>query len=269
MSFALPAYLERIGIGPVRPDMAGLFALQEAQLHAVPFENLDPLLGKVPELGLDAVFDKIVLRRRGGYCFELNGLFEAALKASGFGPRRMLARVRMRTGTESPRSHLVLRVEAEGRAFLADAGFGGPGALAPIELDVPGEQQAPNGAYRLTDDRERGETVLERLGDEGWEQLYAFDGARVSDGEVATANYVCATWPEAPFGSHATLGCYRGEIRYGLFDRALTIEGGAGATHRQLADFGEFAALVQDEMGIALEREDLARAWEKIAPPEG
>lgn len=264
MSFDFDTYLARVGLAEVRPDEAGLRALQEAQVRAIPFENFDPLLGKVPALGLADVFAKCVPGRRGGYCFELNTLFDAALHAAGFTTRRMLCRVRLRGGSGSPRSHLVLRVELAEGTFLADAGFGGPGSLAPLRLIQDVEQQAPNGTFRLVEDPASGETVFERREGGGWQQLYAFDGAHVTDGDVAAANYVSATWGQAPFGSHAFLGSYAGERRYGLFDRSLTVTGPEGEDQRELADFEDFAAVVAGEMGIGLDRATLESVWKKI-----
>lgn len=264
MGFEFAAYLERIGLPSVEADAEGLRAFQEAQMRSVPFENFDPLLGKVPALGLPEIFAKCVPGRRGGYCFELNTLFEAALKAAGFSTRRMLARVRLRGGPDSPRSHLVLRVELEKGAFLADAGFGGPGSLAPLRLGHEGEQHTPNGVFRLVEDASTRETVFERREGEGWEQLYAFDGAHVTDGEIAVANYACATWDEAPFGKHAMLGSYSGDRRYGVFDRSLTVSGPDGEEQRELTAFEDFHDVVTGEMGIGLDRASLERAWRKI-----
>ena len=264
MAFDLAAYLERIGLPGVKPDAGGLRALQEAQLRSIPFENFDPLLGKVPGLGLADIFAKCVPGGRGGYCFELNTLFEAALKAAGLSTRRMLARVWLRGGPDAPRSHLVLRVELEEGVFLADAGFGGPGSLAPLRLGHEGEQQAPNGRFRLVDDPASGGTVFERLEGTEWQSLYAFDGAHVTDGDIAAANYACATWDAAPFGAHAMLGSYSGKVRYGLFDRNLTIARPGGEERRELTAFEDFRDLVSDGMGIGLDRASLARAWEKI-----
>lgn len=264
LGFDFDAYLARVGLASVRPDEAGLRALQEAQMRAIPFENFDPLLGKVPALGLDEVFAKCVPGGRGGYCFELNSLFDAALKAAGFTTRRMLARVRLRRGPDSPRSHLVLRVELPDGAFLADAGFGGPGSLAPLLLVHDVEQQAPNGTFRLVEDPASGETVFERREVESWQQLYAFDGAHVTDGDIAAANYVSATWERAPFGTHAMLGSHSGNTSYGLFDRSLTMTGPEGEKQRELATFEDFHNVVTGPMGFGLDRASLERAWKKI-----
>lgn len=263
MSFDLAAYLDRIGLERVSNDAAGLCALQQAHIRSVPFENFDPLLGIVPELAPGAIFGKIVTRRRGGYCFEQNGLYGAALAAIGFAPRRLLARVRMRFGPEAARSHLVLTVDIDGETWLADAGFGGPGSLHPLRLGTPEEQATPSGTYRLSEDSERGETVLERLGDEGWSQLYAFDGARVTDGEIASANHFCATWDQAPFGYHLVVGGYVGELRYGLFDRQLSVSSPDGVELRELQSVADLA-MVANQLGLALDRSELEAAWARI-----
>lgn len=265
MSFDLAAYLERIGLDRPAADAEGLRALQQAHMRAVPFENFDPLLGKVPLLGIPELFAKIVQRRRGGYCFEQNGLYGAALAAIGFAPRRVLARVRMRYGVDASRSHLVLRADVGGRSFLTDVGFGGPGPLIPLEIGVEGEQVAPNGVFRLVEDPERGETVVERLDGENWLALYAFDYARVTDAEIAAANFACAAWGEMPFGSMLMFTCFDGPTRYGVFNRSLTIDGPEGAEAREFRDFAEFEHLVRDIAGIALERAALEQAWEKIS----
>jgi N-hydroxyarylamine O-acetyltransferase len=261
--FDLSAYLERIGRPAATPEAAGLRALQQAHMRAIPFENFDPLLDKVPDLAPEAIFDKIVRRRRGGYCFEQNGLYGAALAAIGFAPRRLLARVRMRFGSEAARSHLILAVEIEGRSFLTDVGFGGPGPLTPLELGVEGKQEAPNGTFRISDDPERGETVVERQSEDGWLQLYAFDRARVTDGEIDSANYFCATWDQAPFGFHVVVGGYAGGLRYGLFDRQLSVSGPEGTEQRQLSSLEDFADVVTGKLGIALDSAALERAWAK------
>ena len=87
----LDRYYRRIGIDKPSPDAAGLRRLQSGQMNAVTFENIDPLLGIVPDVSLEGIFDKVVGRGRGGYCFELNTLFGAALKETGFEASRVMA----------------------------------------------------------------------------------------------------------------------------------------------------------------------------------
>jgi len=263
MDFDLDAYLARLGIGAVPVSPEGLAALQKAQLQAIPFEDFDSYLGVLPDLGPEALFEKLVTRRRGGYCFELNALFGAALTALGFEPRRIMARVR-RDNSGGVRSHLALRVETGGRSFLADTGFGGPCALLPLDLGERGEQALPNGTYHLREEAETGELVLERKGSSGWTALYGLDDGRVTDLDIAAANYLCTHWAHMPFPSHLMLAGFDGDTRIGVFDRAVTRLNAIGEDRHVLESFAELEALVVRELKIGVAPEVIEQAWAKL-----
>jgi N-hydroxyarylamine O-acetyltransferase len=110
--FGLDAYLSRIGYeGPTKPDLASLSGLLAAHMNAVPFENIDVLLGRPIRLDLEALQKKIVIDRRGGYCFEQATLFLAALRALGFDASARTARVILvLTPDAAPRGHMYLAV---------------------------------------------------------------------------------------------------------------------------------------------------------------
>ena len=119
----LDAYLKRVSYdGSLDPTVETLQALHRAHLAAIPFENLDILLGRGISLELDAIQQKLVHNRRGGYCFEHNLLFSAALERIGFPVTRLAARVQPER--PGPRTHVCLLVEAGGERWLADTGFG-------------------------------------------------------------------------------------------------------------------------------------------------
>ena len=133
----LDAYLDRIGIGQVpKPDLAGLTALHRAHLRAIPYENLDVQLGVAVSLDPEEIFHKLVTRRRGGWCYEMNGLLGWGLGELGFEVTRATGAVmRAMRGPASEGNHLVLKVELEEGRFLADVGFG-DGSLDPIRVEV-------------------------------------------------------------------------------------------------------------------------------------
>ncbi|MEU0491067.1 arylamine N-acetyltransferase [Nocardiopsis sp. NPDC006139] len=138
------AYLERIGhTGPVRADAATLAAVHRAQLGAVPYENLDIQAGLVPSLHPDDLFDKIVRRRRGGYCYELNSLLALVLEDIGLEVTRVRGAVGPRDA-EPPEwaNHLALLVRADGRLWVVDAGLG-DGFLEPLPLEPGRYRQGP------------------------------------------------------------------------------------------------------------------------------
>ncbi|MFL6142778.1 MAG: arylamine N-acetyltransferase family protein [Labedaea sp.] len=146
------AYLRRIGLPTEigRPDAALLRELHVRHLRTVPFENLSIHLDEPITLDEDALVDKIVRRRRGGFCYELNGAFAALLEAVGFPVIRHAARVFGDGGLGVPFDHLALTVDASGERWVADVGFGRH-ACHPLRLDWPDAQDDPDGEYLVVD----------------------------------------------------------------------------------------------------------------------
>lgn len=161
MTFATGDYLERIGYtGSTTPSRETLFALQRAHLLAVPFDALDCHLGMSIELERDALFEKIVTRGRGGFCYELNGLFFELLASLGFRVRRLAARPFTADGLAPPFAHLALLVELD-RRWLTDVGFG-YFTLAPLDIDDRASQKRESRAFQIA--VEEGELAAEELG---------------------------------------------------------------------------------------------------------
>jgi N-hydroxyarylamine O-acetyltransferase len=147
----LDRYLDRIGADrPEHPDAGALARLQERHLRSVPFENLDLHLGVPIVLDEGALFEKVVDRRRGGFCYELNGLFAAALRALGFAAHPLAARVIGPDGGLGPVfDHMAVLVELD-EPWLADVGFG-RFSLRPLRLGTREEQRDPAGVFTVTD----------------------------------------------------------------------------------------------------------------------
>jgi N-hydroxyarylamine O-acetyltransferase len=144
------AYLGRIGANrPARADLEALGELQLRHLHTVPFENLSIHLGEEIVLREQALFGKVVARRRGGFCYELNGLFAALLRALGFEVTLLAARANGRDGLGPLFDHLTLRVDAP-EPYLADVGFG-RFSHHPLRLDLAVEQADPDGVFRVVE----------------------------------------------------------------------------------------------------------------------
>ena len=144
----LDAYLQRIGYdGPLDPSHATLAGLHRAHLAAIPFENLDLMLGRGVRVDFDSIQAKLVFANRGGYCYEQGQLFGAVLERLGYQVDRLLARVGPDGEPVRPRTHLTLRVGADAGTWLADVGFGNspPG---PLALRAP-QPERPAGTRRL------------------------------------------------------------------------------------------------------------------------
>src|SRR6187399_2797197 len=171
----LAAYFQRIGYrGRYHPDLALLSALTLAHARSIPFENLDVLLGRPIALEPDALFEKLVVQRRGGYCFEQNGLFLEVLRELGFQVTPISARVRLQRPRDfiPPRTHMFLRVELDGASWLADVGVGGLSPTCALRLDTAEEQATPHEPRRIV--REDGKLFHQVRLDDGWSDVCEF-----------------------------------------------------------------------------------------------
>ena len=169
----VPSYLARIAYsGPTTPTAETLRALHYAHLLSVPFENLDIALGRAIVVDEAAIIRKIVERRRGGFCYELNGAFAALLRALDFRVTLLSARVSRAGGGEGPEfDHLTLRVDLD-QPWLVDVGFG-ESFQEPLRLVPETKQQDSAGKFRLLPLGER--LQLEKLNpDERWRRQYTF-----------------------------------------------------------------------------------------------
>ena len=267
MTFDLKQYLERIGLElPVASEQAQLAALQRGQLMAIPFENTDPLLGRLPDLSPEGTWRKTVLHRRGGYCLELNGLLGRALGILGFRFVSVLGRVRMGAAVGGPRTHLAHLVEASGQTWLCDAGFGGPAPAVPVSLDAGTAVATRWGTFRIRHDTVTGEEVLERETPEGWFSLYGFDRSEVTEADVAEANIVCATSDQSPFPNNLMMNRVTKTGRISLFNRAFH-EVETGFADCTLASVGDLADVLVHRFGLPEDPSRDHAIWERIGQP--
>ena len=256
--FELNAYLDRIGMTPpARADSAALAAIQRAHRQAIPFENLDILLGRGIDLAPDAVFDKLVTRRRGGYCFEQNGLFGQALAAMGFATQRVMARVWLMDPPATPgRTHVLLHATLSGASWIADAGFGG-GYAPPMPLVADRIIEDVDVRHRLRRDSAHG-WMLERNGGDGWARQYSFQLDPVHDADIAIANHWTATAPDSRFTNGAVLGRILPDGDVTLIDRRLTRRRAGGGSQREIADPAAYRETLAETFGIALDEAEVA-----------
>jgi len=245
----LSGYLERIGYaGDLRPSRSVLEALHLAHATHIPFENLDILLGRPIRLDLASLQAKLVKDRRGGYCFEQNLLFSAVLRQLGFSVTNLAARVRYRTTTLLPRTHMLLLVELAGERWLADVGFGADGLLLPVPLlSVEGVRHFA-WSYRVID--EAGLWVLQSLREGAWMDLYAFSLEPQLAADYEMANHYVSTHPSSRFVQMLTAQLPSPEVRHILRDRELVEDRGQEITSRIVADDDELLDVFKLTFGL-------------------
>jgi N-hydroxyarylamine O-acetyltransferase len=223
MTLDLDAYLRRIGYdGPREPTLDALSALHVLHPAAIPFENLDPLLGRPVSLDLDSLQSKLVGRRRGGYCFEQNALFWAALEAMGFAITPLIARVVWMAPPEAPlgpRNHMLLKVDLAEGPYIADVGFGGQIFSAPLKLEAEIEQRTAEGVFRVVP---AGHAVaVETRLPAGWSALYRFTLEPAERADYEVSNWHTSTHPQSLFTNNLLAERLTPKVRVSLFNRRL------------------------------------------------
>jgi N-hydroxyarylamine O-acetyltransferase len=250
----LDAYFDRVGYaGPRQASLATLCALHALHPAAIPFENLDPLLGRRVRLDLDSVQCKLLVSRRGGYCYEQNGLFAAVLAALGFRLTTLAARVVY--GRLNPanarRSHMLLKLEMPEGTYIADVGFGGQSPSAPLRLDTTVEQRTPHGLYRISRAGEWFE--LSAHMDSEWRGLYRFTQEEQTPEDHEMANWYVSTHPDSEFRTQLYVARHPPAKRLTLLGNQFTIREIDGATKtRVLGNAEEIANVLEQDFLIHL-----------------
>jgi len=258
--FEVDAYYRRINYtGETAPTVKTLKALQHAQFYTIPFENFDVQLGRGISLEPEAIIEKLVHKRRGGYCFELNGLFLMALKSIGFDARALLARTHV-AGTPSGRGHQIELIKIQGKQWIADVGFGGDTPRAPIPLELNQPTMHDGQKVRLVDAEHFG-IMLQILKDDQWIDLYSFDLGHVCLADIDYGNHFTSTHPNSlfVFARVAALPVENGVVT--LFNRTLkrTIHGNEGV--QELAEGQAYLDALKNHFGIELDA-----PYEKLRP---
>jgi N-hydroxyarylamine O-acetyltransferase len=256
----LQAYLDRIGYaGPIRPDLTTLKALHRAHLKAIPYENIDVQLGRRVTTDPADAFDKIVRRRRGGWCYEMNGLFGWALDQIGFSVMRMAgAANRELLGDLLIGNHLVLLVDLDGAPWIADVGFG-DGSIDPVPL-VAGPMEIEGFPFSL------------EAMDGGWWRFHnhQYGGAKSFDFQVEPADPALLAgrcdWlqyaPESGFVQNLVAQRFRDGTILQLRGRAFRQVRPDGVTQRTLESAEELVAVLKDD--FSLDVPEVAGLWPKV-----
>lgn len=248
----LDAYFERIRwSGATLPRFDTLAGLVSAHMAAIPFENLDVLLGRPVRLDLGAVQAKLVGARRGGYCFEHSTLLAAVLERVGFHPIRHSARVTMAGArTAAPRTHMFLTVALGDDTFVVDAGFGSLAPAFPVPL-LDGEAahdadathwMARDGHFWVLRARSDGKTI------DAWASTLEHDNPV----DFEMANHFVSTHPESPFVNRILMRALTRDGRVAVMNRDVTVRQGTESRASQLPDRPALRSLLGEHFGIDL-----------------
>jgi N-hydroxyarylamine O-acetyltransferase len=258
VSLKLHRYLRRIKYGgPLSPTRQTLHNLHRAHLLAIPFENIDVQLGDVPSLELDRIFEKLVVRERGGWCFEQNLLFAWAIKQIGLRAGLIGATVnRSRHVEGAPINHLALLVHLD-EPYLADVGFGN-GFLTPAPLREGSfndgrfdfKLTCHGNFWRFYNHRENGAT-------------YDFTGEPVDPAILDAANRSLATTSESPFVQTLVCAQLTENGMATLTNAGLRLYTPAHMNEESASSHDSFARILREHFGLEIERSEAL--WTRVA----
>lgn len=252
--FDLDAYLQRIGYpGERKANLDTLGGIVLHHVTSLPFENLNSLLGRPVPLDLATLQEKFLRQGRGGYCFEQNALFGRALQALGFQVTYLASRVVWNQPEEvrPPRSHMLLKVDLEGKPYLADVGFGVMTPTGPLRLELETEQATPHEMFRILP--WENVYLLQAKAAGEWKPLYRFDLVEQFPADYELYNWYVSTHPDSPFTRSLIASRADPGRRYTLINNELnTYPLDSSPERRLLTSVGELREALQEVFRISL-----------------
>lgn len=250
LNFAL--YLQRLGYGSAPPPtLATLRELQLRHTSTFAFESLSTLLRMPVPIDLASVERKILHDGRGGYCYELNQMYQELLRHLGFEVRGITGRVVMGKPEDAwtERTHRLVLLSLDGVRYVSDVGFGGMVPTAPLLLDTEEEQATPHEPYRITE-RDGNYTLRAKVAGE-WRAMYVFDLQRQEAADYEMGNWFVSTHKDSPFLGHLKVALMGEGLRRTLNNGSYAVHRlGQDSERRQIVDPDELIALLQREFAI-------------------
>lgn len=233
----LEAYFARIGYSGARDaTLETLQAVVQHHTETIPFENLNPYLRLPVKLDIESLQTKLVHSRRGGFCFEQNGLLRQILLALGYQSRPLGARVVWNSPPDytPPRTHMVQLLAIDGESYMVDVGFGGMTPTAPLRLAPDLVQETPHEPFRFAKDGE--EFILEALVAGIWRALYRFDLAEQKPIDYELSNFWVCHHPNSSFINGISVARVEPGRRYALRDNRLAVHHTGGISEERVLE---------------------------------
>ena len=240
------AYFERINYhGSTDVSVKTLHDLHAAHTLNIPFENLDVYLGRPILLDQDSLYEKIIVNKRGGDCFEMNGLFSLVLKTLGFKVTDLLARGTRDGINYHAKTHQVLLVEVDGEKWMCDVGYGNDGIMTPLLLKVGLEQKQIANTYRFGWHEKYG-YVLHKEEENNFMPMYAFTLEECTFDDLLMSNHFTSTFPGAFFTMVKVCTMPTPDGRLTLFNDMFKILKNGQVTERKLTTEEEFKEVLRE-----------------------
>jgi len=245
-------YCERVGLKALpEPNLKGLFELHRAQFFTIPFENLDIQLGREISLEPNELFEKLVLKKRGGYCFELNSLMKMVLESSGYHVKPLLARVHL-SDPPSGLTHLINLVTMDNEPWIMDVGFGAGGPRQPLKLRAGETESTAGSSYRLG--RQAPWGWLFRTKDTGeWKDSYSFGLHHVTRQDLEVGNFYTSHSPNSHFTTSRVVSLPTTRGRMSLRNFELTKIDGQTVEKSIVAEGQPYLDVLESQFNLKIE----------------
>ena len=250
-NFTLEKYFNRIAYdGDAVCDIATLREIMRCQLFSVPFENLDVQAGKIVSLVPEAIVDKILSRKRGGYCYEVNGLFAMALQELGV-PYIFVAARPLFYAVRRPKTHMAIVADVDGEKWLFDLGFGSYGIREPMRLSVLDVEVMQDADIFMLSKGNENKYLLRALTEGQWADQYEFDLYPQEWIDFVPANHLNSTHPDTIFVKKLLVVLHNPMGRDILIGDTLKTVAD-GKTMKQFVAVEDRASLLANKFGLVL-----------------
>lgn len=254
-----PAYLDALGLAPDDPSRDLLAEIVRRHVAELAFTSVGPRLRDELPLDPHALFDRIVVRRRGGYCFEHNGLIFEVLRDLGYEPRLVLARVLINGNPDPALTHRISVVELDGVPHVVDVGFGAPGPHLPVPL-TGGEVGSAWRRFRVTEARPGHWHMQARTGD-GWQSLYRFELLEYGQSDCEVGHFYSHRHPRASFVNTLVASVIRDDEVRSLRDAEFRVIRADGEEVTRVASPGQLVDLLATQLGVRVTPEEAVRLY--------
>ena len=220
----LSQYFERIGYtGEREASLETLRKIQSLHLYSIPYETLDQMNGVPLSLEPGAIFDKIISRHRGGYCFETQGLLYYVLKALGYEVVQYAGRFMNEPGVIQMRRHRILVATLGEKRYVCDVGMRSETSRFPLELCEGLIQSDGVGEYRFRKDDFYGHVIMQRLPGKEWKDLYGFTEEVQIDDDFVMPSFYCEKHPDSPFNKVMKIAIYTPDSNLNIVDNEYKV----------------------------------------------
>jgi len=257
------AYMRALGLQKSEPDLAFLSEITRRHAAQFAFSSVGPMLGDDLPLDTDSLYRRIVLERRGGYCFEQNGLMFTMLQELGFAVSLYLGRVIYNQDIHPGLTHRITLVEIDGNRYVADVGFGPLGPQHPVCLS--GEESHENFRVFRIEERRPGEFYMQTLKDGGFYSLYKFELARYGPADCEVGHFYSHKHPAATFVNHLVVSIIMDDEIRSLRNREFRVITGSGEQRHAIADGTQLREILKTRFGVRVDESEGHRLFARSA----